>query len=407
MTKSFKLTTIQDYAKVVGDETVDRILKKAKQLENLHVVNVNSTGYGGGVAEILSSMTILMNGLNILTGWRTIIGRPDFFLITKNMHNAIQGGEMDLTEEKKRIYEEVVYENSVRIHLHNHDLVIIHDPQPLPMIEYYVRSRPWIWRCHIDLSNPHPGLWNYLKGFVDKYDVMISSIKEYKQDVAPPQRFCMPAIDPFSVKNLPLDEKVMDAKLAEYKIPTDKPIFCQVSRFDRWKDPQGVIEAFRKAQKEVDATLVLLGNAATDDPEGEEVFESLLHSQNDRIRILPYGDDTILVNALQSRAACVIQKSTKEGFGLTVTEALWKGTPVIGGNVGGIRYQIQDGENGYLVSSVDECAARIVTLAKDKDLRERMGKQAKEGVRKNFLLSRLLEQYLDLFIEVKESVVKG
>jgi trehalose synthase len=248
----------------------------------------------------------------------------------------------------------------------------------------------------VDLSNPNRELWNYLVPFIEKFDAVIFSIKDYKKKLKTPQVFFMPAIDPFSILNRDMNEKEIKDRFDHYEIPTDLPLVVQISRFDRWKDPEGVIEAFKIARKQVDATLVLLGNVATDDPEGPEVYESLLDCREERIIILSH-QDTALVNALQRKAAVVLQKSVREGFGLTVTEAMWKGTPVIGGNVGGIRYQIRDGTNGFLVSSVEEAAKRMVQLLKDKKLRERMGKKAKESVRKKFLLTRYLEQYLDLF----------
>lgn len=390
-----RIVRIEDYEQFVGAETVERILKKARHLRDLHVVNVNSTYYGGGVAELLGSMSILMNSIGIKTGWRVIQGSPDFFSITKKMHNALQGGEINLTGRKKEIFEEVVYENAIRNHL-EHDVVIIHDPQPLPMINHYRKRGPWIWRGHVDLSEPNPELWGYLAPFAEKYDAVIFSIREYTQNLKTPQLFFMPAIDPFSIKNHPLSEAEIEERLEHYNIPTDLPLVVQVSRFDRWKDPQGVVEAFKIARKEVDCTLVLLGNVATDDPEGPEVYKSLLESQEERIIILSV-QDTALVNALQSRAAVVLQKSIREGFGLTVAEAMWKGAAVIGGNVGGIRYQIEDGVNGFLVNNVEEAAARIVQLVKDEDLRRRLGKAGRETVRQKFLLSRNLEQYLDLF----------
>jgi trehalose synthase len=231
---------------------------------------------------------------------------------------------------------------------------------------------------------------------VEKYDAVIFSIREYTQKLKTPQLFFMPAIDPFSIKNHPLSEMEINERLEHYHIPTDLPLVVQVSRFDTWKDPKGVLEAFKIARKEVDCTLVLLGNVATDDPEGPEVYESLLESQEERVIILSV-QDTALVNALQSRAAVVLQKSIREGFGLTVAEAMWKGTPVIGGNVGGIRYQIQEGVNGFLVNAIEEAADRIGRLVKDEDLRRRLGKAGRETVRQKFLLSRNLEQYLDLF----------
>jgi trehalose synthase len=371
-------------------------MKKAEALKGLHVTNINSTYYGGGVAELLHSLTLLMNSTGIKTGWRTIQGPPDFFSITKKMHNALQGANINLSERKKILYEEIVYENSIRNHLDHHNMVVIHDPQPLPLVNHYKKNGPWIWRCHVDLSNPNEELWRYLSDFVKKYDAVVLTLPEYRQKLTTPQLFFMPAIDPFSALNRPMTRAEVDERLGHYGIPTDLPIVTQISRFDRWKDPLGVIEAFRMAQKEIDATLVLLGNVATDDPEGAEVYESLLHCRSERIFILSH-QDTALVNALQRRSEVVLQKSIREGFGLTVSEAMWKGAAVIGGNAGGIRYQITDGENGFLVSSVQEAAIRIVQLIKDRKLRQRIGKAARKTVKANFLLSRYLEQYLDLF----------
>ncbi len=391
-----KLIGIQDYEPFIGAEAADRIAGKAAALGGMSVVNFNSTYYGGGVAEMLSGLTLLMNAVGIPTEWRVIQGQPEYFSVTKQMHNALQGGELDFESMRTSIFEDVIAENAVRNTL-DHDWVIVHDPQPLPLIEHYRKKTPWIWRCHIDLSEPHPALWNYLKGFVERYDVMIASCPEYRQELETPQRVFMPAIDPFNAKNRSLPEDEMDAVLAKYDIPTDLPLVVQVSRFDRWKDPEGVIEAFKIARERVDATLVLLGNFATDDPEGSEVYDALTSQRDERIIILACGDDTGLVNALQCRAAVVLQKSIREGFGLTVAEAMLKGTPVIGGNVGGIKYQIRDGENGFLVSSVEEAAERIVELVKDEAKREAMGERAQESVKDGFLLSRYLEQYLDLF----------
>ena len=395
MKDSYNIVTVEDYEKFIGGKAVERILKKAEKLRDLHVVNVNSTYYGGGVAEMLSSLTLLMNSVGIKTGWRVIQGSPDFFSITKKMHNALQGGDINLTGRKKNIYENVIYENAVRNHL-KHDIVIVHDPQPLPLIRHYRKRGPWIWRCHLDLTEPHRKLWQYLAGIIEEYDAVVFSLKEFKQKLKTPQLFFLPAINPFSIKNRALDEKEIDERLRHYNIPTDLPLVVQVSRFDRWKDPGGVIEAFKIARKEVDCTLVLLGNVATDDPEGSAVYESLIGQKEERIIILSH-QDTALVNALQRKAAVVLQKSLREGFGLTVAEAMFKGAAVIGGNVGGIRYQIEDGVNGFLVSSVQEAASRTVQLLRDGKLRRRIGKKAKESVRKNFLLTRLLDQYLALF----------
>ena len=389
-----KMVHIDDYKKYVDTHVIERIKEKVREARPLHVTHVSSTYYGGGVAELLGSLTLLMNSVGISTGWRVIQGSPDFFSVTKKFHNAIQGDEINLSDLKKKIYEDVVYENAVRNHL-DHDRVIIHDPQPLPMIEHYRKRGPWIWHCHIDPTNRDEELWHYLRKFIEMYDAVIFSLSEYKQELDTPQVFFTPALDPFNIKNSKMDQKQIDERLAYYDIPTDLPIITQVSRFDRWKDPEGVIEAFKLARQSIDATLVLLGNVATDDPEGEQVYHSLLDEREERIIILS-KEDTALVNALQRRAAVVIQKSIREGFGLTVTEAMWKGTPVIGGNVGGIKKQITDGENGFLVSSPEQAAKRMIQLLKDEELCASMGEKGRESVRKNFLMSNLLENYLDL-----------
>jgi trehalose synthase len=392
---SFRPRTLDDYEPLIGARAVDRLVAKARRVEDLHVVNVNSTYYGGGVAELLSSLTLLMNSAGIRTGWRVLQGRPDFFSVTKKMHNALQGADINMSELKMRIYEEVVHENAMRNHF-DHDIIIVHDPQPLPMIQNFRKKSPWIWRCHVDLTRPNPELWSYLMRFIAQYYAVVVSAPQYAQPMSVPQFFFEPAIDPFSPINCDLPEAAMQDRFDHYGIPTDLPLVVQVSRFDRWKDPRGVIEAFNIARKEVDCTLVLVGNVATDDPEGQEVFESVLGCKEERIVILS-AQDTCLVNSLQRRAAVVMQKSLREGFGLTVTEAMWKGAAVIGGDVGGIRLQIEDGVNGFLVSSVDQAAERMVRLLRDADLRRRLGAAARETVRARFLMTRLFEQYVDLF----------
>lgn len=388
------MINVDDYKKYVDTHVIERIKEKARELQGLHITHVNSTFYGGGVATLLGSLTLLMNSAGVKTGWRVIQGSPDYFSVTKKIHNAIQGQEINLTELKKDIYEDVVYENAIRNHL-DHDRVIIHDPQPLPMVLHYRKRGPWIWRCHIDPTDRNEEVWLYLRKFIEAYDAVIFSLEEYKQELETPQVFFTPTIDPFSIKNKEMDQNQIQERLEYHEIPTDLPIVTQISRFDRWKDPEGVIEAFKLARQDVEATLVLLGNVATDDPEGEKVYQSLLDQREERIIILS-REDTALVNALQSRAAVVLQKSIREGFGLTVAEAMWKGTPVIGGNVGGIKHQIEDGENGFLVDSIEEAARRIVQLVKDEDLRKNMGEKAREKVREKFLMTRLLENYLDL-----------
>lgn len=389
------IVTIDDYERHIGADAVARIRQKAKPLQQCRVVNVNSTYYGGGVSMLLGSLTILMNSLGIETGWRTIHGPPDFFSVTKKMHNALQSGDINWSPRKQEIYEAVVYQNSILNHL-THDIVVVHDPQPLPLITHYRKGGPWIWRCHIDLEHPHRELWNYLTQFIERYDAVIMSSREYAQPLKTPQLFFMPAIDPFSIVNDDMTEAQCEERLKHYGIPLDLPLVVQISRFDRWKDPQGVIDAFNLARQDVPCRLVLLGNVATDDPEGPEVYESLLSQQTDEILIMSQQDGA-LVNALQRKAAVVLQKSLREGFGLTVSEAMWKGTPVIGGNVGGIKLQIEDGVNGFLVSSVEQAAGRISEVLRRPEIRVEMGAKARETVRQKFLLSRYLEQYLDLF----------
>ncbi|UCG99249.1 MAG: glycosyltransferase [Burkholderiales bacterium] len=395
MEKFFWPMRIERYEELVGAATLERIMRKAKRLHGLRVINVSSTFYGGGVAEVLSSLTLAQVAIGLRADWRLIQGSPDFFSVTKKLHNALQGGEINLSELKKEIYEEINFHNSLRMQL-DADVIVVHDPQPLPLITHYRRCCPWIWRCHLDLSSPRREAWDYVRPFVEEYDAVVMSLPEYAQELEVPQRFFMPAINPFSTKNRELTDQEIEDRLRHYEIPDDLPLVVQISRFDHWKDPAGVIEAFRTARREVDATLVLLGNVATDDPEGQEVFESLLDCKEERILILT-AEDSALVNALQRRAAVVMQKSLREGFGLTVAEAMWKGAAVIGGDCGGIRHQIEDGSNGFLVSSVDQAAGRLVQLLKDEKLRRRLGKAARETVREKFLMLRLAEQYLDLF----------
>lgn len=395
MEKQSWRVTIEDYQPLIGEEAVERIRRKANRLRDLRVLHLSSTFYGGGVAEMLSSETLLARSLGIKADWRLIQGSPDFFSVTKKLHNALQGAAINLTELKKEVYEETIVQNALRMDM-DYDFVVVHDPQPLPLITQYRRTCPWVWRCHLDLSRPNPEVWEYVRDYVDQYDAMVVSLPEYAQNVAPPQVSIMPAINPFSGKNGPFGKAEVHDRLRHYGIPDDLPIVAQISRFDRWKDPEGVIAAFKQARKEVDATLVLLGNVATDDPEGQEVFESLLRCREERIIILT-AEDTALVNALQRHAAVVLQKSLREGFGLTAAEAMWKGTAVIAGDCGGLRHQIEDGKNGYLVSSVDQAAQRMVELLRDAALRNRLGQRARRTVRERFLMTRKIEQYLDLF----------
>jgi trehalose synthase len=344
-----------------------------------------------------------MNAHGMEIGWRVIQGTPAFFNFTKKLHNTLQGEPVDLTPKEIDLYEQVTLENATRLHIEDCDAVVVHDPQPLALISHFPdRDMPWLWQCHVDLSSPHAGTWTYLRKFIDQYHAAIFSLPEYRQSLAIDQRFVMPAINPFSPKNCEMSEAQSRACLIQHRIPLDRPLVVQISRFDRFKDPIGVIEAFRKARKQIDCTLVLLGSPALDDPEAEVILETIRSSIDECIIVLSV-DDAALVNALQRRAAVVLQKSTREGFGLTVTEAMWKGAAVIGGNVGGIKRQIRDGESGFLVDTIDQAADRIVQILKDPGLRQRLGARAKETVRENFLMSRLVEDWVDLLSEVRES----
>src|SRR5262249_1000718 len=331
-------------------------------LRAMHLVHISSTFYGGGVTEILTPLTLMMNAMGIDTGWRIIQGTPAFFSCTKKLHNTLQGETIEVSEADKAIYEQVVFENATRLHIEDCDALIVHDPQPLPLVEHFKeRDVPWIWQCHVDLSAPNPAVWSYLRGFVEQYDSAILSMPDYAQELGIEQRFITPAINPFSPKNREMSDDEINDCLEHYRVPSDRPLVVQVSRFDRWKDPLGVIEAFRKATEQVDATLRLGGNNAVDDPECGVILETIQSSLDERVIVLTV-DDPNLVNALQRRAAVVLQKSLREGFGLTVTEAMWKGAAVVGSNVGGIRRQIRDGQNGFLVGSIDQAAERIAQI---------------------------------------------
>ncbi len=393
---------ILDYRKVIGDEAIYEIYKSAKPLLGKHVVHINSTYQGGGVAEMLNTLIPLMNSIGIKTGWRILHGTPEFFNITKSFHNALQGADLTLTDEIKRIYESTVEAFSIFTHL-SHDFVIVHDPQPLPLIRFYKKSQPWVWRCHIDITGPHKQLWDYLKGFILAYDtVIISSDKYRKEDLPNPQVIFYPAIDPLSEKNREMTEKEINAIIEKYGIPTDKPLIVQISRFDPWKDPLGVIEVFKRVKTSVDARLVLLGNMASDDPEGWKIYNQVKEAAQDLIDkgdvLLLTVDSSTLVNALQRKADVIIQKSTREGFGLTVTEAMWKKKAVVASRVGGITLQIDNGVNGFLHDphDYDGFASTIVKLLEDKKLREEIGERAHLSVKEKFLITRLLKDYLTL-----------
>ena len=398
--------SLEDYYGLVGDKIISDIHKKARKLYGKHILHINSTYQGGGVAGILASLVPLMNDVGIETGWRTLHGNPDFFSITKKFHNALQGEQINLSEIKKQLYAQANKLFSAYTHI-NHDCVIIHDPQPLPLIKLYEKKQPWVWRCHIDLSHPNEEIWEFVKRFILRYDAVVLSNQNYKSKHLPvEQRVIYPAIDPLSAKNKELSDSDISKYLKKFKVPMDKPLIVQVSRFDKWKDPVGVIEVFKLVKEKVDCRLVLCGSMAGDDPEGWMIYEKLKKKANRLIEnkdvIFITSENSILVNALQRSSTVIVQKSIREGFGLTVTEGLWKEKPIVATNVGGIPIQIDNGKNGFLVetSDIQGFAQRVVQVLKNPKLAEKMGKKGKEVVREKFLITRLLSDYLDLLNEM-------
>jgi len=393
---------LDDYRKIVGDEVISQIYKKSRKLNSIHILHINSTYYGGGVAEMLSTLVPLTNNLGIDTDWRILRGSPDFFTITKKFHNALQGDSINLTDIKKRLYVQANEEFSSYCHVH-HDCVIVHDPQPLPLIKFYKKRQPWVWRCHVDISNPNKKLYEFLKKFILRYDVVLVSNEKYKrEDLHVEQRIIHPAIDPLSSKNMEIPDKVISKYLKKFNVPTDKPLITQISRFDKWKDPEGVIEVFKLVREKVDCRLVLCGSMATDDAEGWMFYEKVKRKAKDLIKskevILITSENNIVVNALQRSSSVIVQKSIREGFGLTVAEALWKEKPVVASNTGGIPLQIKDGESGFLIEPYDtkNFADRIVQILQNPSLAQEIGKKGKETIKKKFLITRLLLDYLDL-----------
>jgi len=393
---------LEDFRHIVPDARLAEIYSRARGLYGKHIVHVNATYQGGGVAEILYSLVQLMNDVGIDAGWRILHGSQEFFEITKSFHNALQGANLNLSEKKKRIYLQV-NDNFARFtHLH-HDCVIVHDPQPLSLIRAYKKRQPWIWRCHIDLTNPNGELWDFLRGFLLKYDqVAMSSEKYFKEDLPVDQRLMFPAINPLTEKNKDISEKTMLEYIKKAGIPTDKPVITQVSRLDPWKDPEGVIDVFKLVKEKVDCRLVFCYNVASDDPEGLKMYRKVHRKANKLVNtgdiIFVVGNNETLVNSIQRFSNVIIQKSIREGFCLCVTEALWKGTAVVASNVGGIPYQIDDGRSGFLVEPDDNegFAERIIHILKNPDEAKAVGEKAKEKVRREFLITRLLSDYLDM-----------
>ena len=392
---------LEDYRDVAPAGAVDFLYRLSERVKGMSMVNVNSTKYGGGVAEILHRLIPMLNEVGVEARWEVIQGADEFYACTKAFHNALQGAEQVITQKMLDAYVETNRENAKRLLL-DAEVMLIHDPQPAALIDYRTVGK-WVWRCHIDVSQPIRRVWNFLRQYVVKYDAAVFSLPRFAQRLPVPQFLIYPSIDPLSDKNRDLAEAEVDAHLGKLGIPRDKPVLLQVSRFDRFKDPVGVISAYRIVKKHNDCRLVLAGGGAADDPEGKAVLAEVQAAagEDPDLHVLELPPDAHLaINALQRAATIVLQKSTKEGFGLTVAEAMWKGKPVIGGAAGGITVQIIYDVTGYTVNSVEGAAFRIRHLLNNPDVRQKMGQDAKEYVRQNFLITRHMRDYLTLIYAV-------
>jgi len=402
---------IEDYRKLIKDDLYQEIKELAGQFRGLKIVHINATSLGGGVAEILNTLAPLTNDLGIKCQWFVLPPDKKFFTITKKIHNSLQSEGVILTSEEKSFYLSKNQEIAGFLEDIKADIWIIHDPQPLALISYYPKLRPAILRLHIDLSRPQEETWKFLLPHMQKYDKIIFSIKDFVHgDISKGKiKIFPPAIDPLSPKNISLNPESSKSILQDLEINIDKPLITQVSRFDIWKDPLGVIRAYYLAKKEIpDLQLALVGLIlAQDDPEAMEIFKKVRKHASGDPDIFMFSDirkinieNDVLINAFQVASDVILQKSIKEGFGLTVTEAMWKARPVIGGNVGGIKIQIKNGKNGFLVNSPEEAAKRIVQLIKNPGTANQIGKEAKKTVGEKFLIPRLLRDYLKLFTEL-------
>ena len=382
------------------------IKKLSEKLRGKSFLHVNSTREGGGVAEILNRMIPLLIYMGIDARWEVLEGDAEFFDFTKKTHNALQGNNEKYTKEMWDYYYEVNKRNSRKLNL-SADAVLIHDPQPAPLINFRPRSNNdlWMWRCHIDVSRPMESVWTNLRKYVEKYDTAIFSVSKFAKSMPNVDEFIVtPSIDPLSDKNRELTEEEINEVSERFGIPRDKPIILQVSRFDRFKDPIGVINAYKIVKKYNDCQLILAGSPASDDPEGEAILNEVKEyaGSDDDIHILMMPPDYHKeVNALQRMSDVILQKSIKEGFGLTVSEAMWKEKPVIGGAVGGIPLQIVHGVTGFVVYSPEGAAFRIRQYLNNPEMARRMGQQGKEYVRNNFLLTRQIRDYLSLWYSSK------
>jgi trehalose synthase len=388
---------LDDYKSIVGQAEIDELRFLAQGLKGKSLKMVNSTAVGGGVAEMLNQLVPLLNEVELQTHWDVITGGNDFFEVTKAFHNALQGSEYKLTPQARDIFLMHNEQNLKRMQF-TEDVVVIHDPQPAALIRARQdSSRRWIWRCHIDLSNPNPDVWGFLRPFIEQYDAAIFSSQSFSRQLSIPQYLFYPCIDPLSEKNKDLDESFVQQVCDEFGVDRSRPIVTQVSRFDRAKDPVGVVQAFKQARKYVDCQLLLAGGGATDDPEGAMVLKEVKEAagKDPDIIILDLPPWCALeINALQRASTIIVQKSIREGFGLTVTEALWKGKPTIAGAVGGIPNQIIHKLTGALVHSVDGCAYQIRYLLTHPQFAKQMGENGREHVKENFLMTTNVRRWL-------------
>lgn len=394
--------SLLDYIPSAGEDAVERLREAARPLRGARVLHMSSTAFGGGVAELLPTQIAILRDLDIEVDWQLIEGSDDFFAVTKLVHNSLQGAEVPWDATMEKTYLERVEANAERFN-DGSDFVIVHDPQPLAMASFIdPRRGRWVWRCHIDLSKPMEDVWAFFSRFVGSYDASIFTLEDYVRDGAGANvHLIPPSIDPLSPKNHDLEDEVIEEVLTSYEVDPDRPIVTQVSRFDPWKDPLGVMDAFRIAREQVpEIQLVMVGAMAHDDPEGWHYLElAEEHRAGDPdIHLLTnlQAVGALAVNAFQRASTVVMQKSIREGFGLTCTEGMWKERPVIAGRVGGLRLQIEDAESGFLVNTVEEAADRLVELLRDREARERMGKAAHERVRQRFLSTREVEDHLHL-----------
>ncbi len=391
-------------AEVVGIDVIEHLHQLAHWLKGVSVVHVNSTREGGGVAEILRSLVPLMQELGIDARWEVIEGNDEFFQCTKSIHNALHGRDVVIPERLLKVYRDVNAANADKLRdiLKDADVVFIHDPQPAALIEHFPdRKGKWIWRCHIDVSKPNRAVWKFLKRFVEKYDASIFHLASFSRRLPHPMYLIPPSIDPLGEKNMPLDEAEVVRTYEELGIDPERPVLLQVSRFDRLKDPVGVIQAYRMVKRFFPSVqLVLAGGGASDDPEGMVVYEEVKAAANGErdIHVLMLPTNNRLINALQRGATIVIQKSIREGFGLTVTEGMWKEKPVIGGDTGGIRLQVINHQTGFLVGSPEGAALRIRYLLSHPERIREMGRRAHLFVKENFLITRHLRDYLTVMI---------